>query len=204
MDKSEVIKFAIASIDRNILPKDILSLEGMSSVANRRLLNTLGFFSQNYLEIGVWKGSTLIATLFANSHLSATAIEDWSQFDGPAAKNVFLANCCKHIGLHDLTLIEQDCFKVDLSNLKGPFDLFFYDGNHDNDSQRKCFHHFQDILSDELIFVVDDWNWKHVEVDTLYSVGQSNYEVVSKTELRSAEFHNGICLFHLSKIGCKT
>jgi hypothetical protein len=42
-------------------------------------------------------------------------IDNWSEFDGP--KNAFLVNFNTYKGENDATFIEQDCFKVDISQL---------------------------------------------------------------------------------------
>jgi hypothetical protein len=65
------------------------------------------------LEIGCWRGSTLIAALYGNesSIRHAVGIDNWSQFKGP--KREFLANVQQFLPASPLHFFEQDCFTID-------------------------------------------------------------------------------------------
>jgi hypothetical protein len=58
------------------------------------LLNNLGEMSEaHYLEVGVHKGATFVATNFKNNLLSSIAVDNWSEFaqDGETKKE-FIKN----------------------------------------------------------------------------------------------------------------
>ena len=54
-------------------------------------------------------------------------IDNWSEFGGP--KDEFLTNFNTYKGENDAEFIENDCFKVDVSQLP-KFNMYMYDGNH--------------------------------------------------------------------------
>src|SRR5579864_9299188 len=65
----------------------ILNIHGMSSPIIRHFLNNIcSLTGANYLEIGCWKGSTLVAAGYHNPLQDIIAIDNWSQFDGPKAE----------------------------------------------------------------------------------------------------------------------
>ena len=66
--------------DRNEskLSADILSMEGMSGTKTRHLYNNICSLSgANYLEIGVFRGSTFCSAIYGNN-IKATGIDNWS------------------------------------------------------------------------------------------------------------------------------
>ena len=54
-----------------------------------------------------------------------------------------------------MQIIEQDCFKVDISKLD-KFNIFLYDGNHSYESQYKSLEYYYDCLDNEFIFITVD------------------------------------------------
>ena len=73
----------LASLGVSNLSKDIFYLDGMSSPKVRALLNNLcDKKGTRYLEIGSWKGSTLISALYGNEHMVdlAIGIDCFNQF----------------------------------------------------------------------------------------------------------------------------
>src|SRR2546426_12350592 len=65
------------------LTSEILGLAGFSSPRMRHFLNNVcSFPSVNYLEIGTWKGSTLLSASYLNSG-QFTGIDNFSQFGDP-------------------------------------------------------------------------------------------------------------------------
>ena len=185
------------------LTDDILNLEGMSSFAIRHLLNNI--MSQpniNYLEIGVYRGSTFISALYKNE-VNATAIDNWS-FWGDGTKDVFLNNCAK-FNIRGFNLIEQDSFSLDLSQIKDKVNVYFYDGDHTTDSTVKSLSYYYPVLADEFLYIVDDLNWDFVSVGVYDGIRECNFDVKGKWELMSNftgdkdTWWNGIGLYQLKK-----
>lgn len=80
----------LAELGISKLNTDIYYLEGMSSPKGRRLLNLLCERPGTvYLEIGMWRGSSLISALYNNEKTvtKAIAIDNFSEFEKPLFVN---------------------------------------------------------------------------------------------------------------------
>lgn len=162
-------------------------IEGMSCAKVRHLLNNLCTLpNTRYLEIGTWKGSTFVAALVNNQSTIeyAVGIDDWSEFGGPRAEfennlNTFLPSHSYHYEIYS-----QDCFAFQPSaTIKAPINIYLYDGNHSAISQEKAFTHYNDVLDDVFIALVDDWNEESVKEGTFNAFNKLNYEVLFEVAL---------------------
>ena len=174
------------SVTRNELQPEE-KLFGLSGSSFRHLMNNLANLKgANYLEVGVWKGSTLISTIFGNENLlnEVHAIDNFSEFDedGTVEKEFnwqldkFLPNTKHVVNFH-----KEDAFKIDLKKLP-KFDIFFYDGHHSEESQYLAFKYFEDRLADTCIVIVDDWEQRQVRAGTRRGLEAIDYKIVtSKT-----------------------
>jgi hypothetical protein len=152
---------------RSRLSDDALALEGFSSPKVRHLLNNLcNFRGCNYLEIGTWKGSTVISAAFRNSgHFTAIeSFRKWWQKTSPRPE--LLRNKKRFRALAPFTLHEIDAWAFDISLLPPGVNVYFYDGDHRPEATAKAFTHFDDALADTFILVMDDWNRKSVRAAT--------------------------------------
>jgi hypothetical protein len=167
------------------LTNKALLITGMSSPKVRHLLNNLcSLPGTNYLEIGVWQGSTWVSALFGNnaSISSATAIDDWSEFSG--SKNQFFANCKKFLPNFPCKFYSANCFDLDVESIiSKPINIYFYDGNHTSCSHELAFTHYDSILDDVFIAVVDDWIWDKVQDGTRAAFQKLNYNVLYEIAL---------------------
>ena len=145
--------------EKSKLDDSVFSVQGMSSIKNKHLLNNLlNKEGVNYLEIGVHQGSTFISALYGNEVNSAYAIDDWTQFTEYNPRVRFMENCLSK-GITNFKLLEGDCFGIDKSLIKDKINVYFYDGHHSDVNTAKSLTYFYDILCDEFIFIVDDINW---------------------------------------------
>lgn len=168
---------------RSKLPQSVLELQGMSSPKVRHLLNHLcARPGVRYLEIGVLTGSTLVSALFGNPYARAWAIENWSEFGGKREDLLSSLELLSEEERARLTLLEEDCFNLDLARLL-PCDVYFYDGNHERLSQRLAFTRFDPVLADPFVAVVDDWNWEDVREGTREAFAELGYEAAFEVEL---------------------
>jgi SAM-dependent methyltransferase len=176
----EIAKNSIELAERgnSKLTNDVFRIHGMSGVKGRHFLNNIVGMTENarYLEIGCWKGSTLISALCNNSPQYHAAIDDFSEFEGP--RNEFYANCKKHLP-NPVNFIEADCFSFDPIQ-KGIKDInvYFFDGLHTAESHEKSITHFHQCLQDEFILIVDDWSWPDPQQGTIDGLFKSRIEVV--------------------------
>jgi hypothetical protein len=161
-------------LESNISP-EIIAMEGMTGLKTRHFLNNLlSMEDARYLEIGVWKGSSACSALYGNKAV-AVLIDNFSGFGGPKAE--FLANLERFEGENDVEFIENDCFKIFDPLVLPPFNIYFFDGDHSEEAQRKALTHFLPAMEDEFIFIVDDWNWPQVRSGTSMGIFDSNLSV---------------------------
>lgn len=161
--------------------KEILQIDGMTGIKTRHFYNNLlNMEDARYLEIGTWKGSSVCSAMYENS-ANIVCIDNWSEFGGP--KLEFLSNFNKFKGKNNAMFIENDCFKVDITQLP-KFNIYMYDGDHSNESHYKALMHYYKCLDDIFIFIVDDWNWKAVRDGTLDSIKKLNLNILYEKEVR--------------------
>lgn len=204
-----IIDTALQGAGKSKLTQEVIdSVGGFISPNNRHLLNNLGAISTHYLECGSHVGSSLISTVYGNDNLkSATGIDNFSLFDeGHNAKKDFLSHCERHISGR-YTLLEQDYFSVTKKEISNPIDLYFFDGEHNYESQRKGISYFAQFLADEAIVVVDDAAWVEPNAGTIKGLFESGLTVEYLTLLDSGRrsdcgehgFWNGIFIILVSK-----
>jgi len=186
----------------------------MSSPKVRRLLNLLCEKSgTRWLEVGSWKGSTLVSALYGNSDtiIDAVAIDDFSEFQEPLHVNPlcwensitynnkfppvygtveeeFYNNINKFVEPKlPLSVYNKDCFdNALLENLKiqhGKFNIYFYDGNHEEESQYNAIVKYKDLLEEECIILIDDFNDPNVKEGTKRGIRDAGLNVVHSWEL---------------------
>ena len=192
----------------NHLPDEVYEIEGMSGRATRNLLDSLvgSIEPSRYLEIGSWKGSTVISALFGNA-CEALCIDNWSQFGGP--KHEFLKNIHNFRMKNRVKLIDEDFRSVDYCSI-GKFDVFFYDGPHEEIDHYDGILIPQPALKQEYFLLVDDWNWAEVRRGTFHALSASGSTIQYAIEIRTTEdnthtgrkqsdWHNGCFLAVIKK-----
>lgn len=178
-----------AKLEHSKLINGILTMNGMSSVKVRHLLNNLcSLQAARYLEIGVGHGSTLISALYKNTETlaDAIAIDNWSEFG--FKKNDFLINTFNYLPQKSFRCYEHNAFSLNLKAIfDQPINIYFYDGNHSQESQRLAFTYFNDVLADTFIAIIDDWNWtegnvpggkREVQLGTKQAFEQLGYTIL--------------------------
>ncbi len=175
--------------------------------------NLLSMEDSRYLEIGVWKGSSVCAAM-CNNTAKVVCMDNFSQRFGTTSDNnshvrqVFLNNFEKYKGENDALFIENDCFKVNISDFKYKFNIYLFDGAHDRQSQYNAIEYYLDALDDIFIFMIDDWNQPQVKEGTLSAIENNKLNIVWKKEILNQEathenqvknWWNGIGIFLLQK-----
>ena len=188
--EADLIAFVQEAIDRatrhqSKLSEEVLRLPGMSAPKNRHLLNNLCSLPDTvYLEIGTWKGSTLLSALFGNRTTvrRAYAVENWAEFGGPREefdKNVrTILDDTSH-----LAILQQDCFSVNPRAITEKVTVYFYDGDHSSESHYEAFAHYRDVFDSPLVCLVDDWNWSRVREGTAAALEDLGFAVLHAWEL---------------------
>jgi len=191
------------------LNNDVLAINGMSSPKVRHLLNNLcSRDNTSYLEIGSWRGSTLISSIFKNKIKHAVAIDNFSQFVDPHPKTgewLFLTDkkefqkpihpkvelynnleLFKNDTKCNLNIFDCDCQDIDLHDALwdfAPFNVYFYDGEHSYKSQKLGISNYLKHLSKDAIIIVDDWNASDASQGTLDAIGEAGKIIKYKKEL---------------------
>jgi hypothetical protein len=182
------------------LDRAAFQARGFTSPKVRHLLNNLGSLDGlDYLEVGVHRGATFVATNYKNTLASATAIDNWSEFaDDGLVKGEFLHHCETLLAPGSYRFLEQDCFTVTREQLRAPINFYLYDGEHSYEAQRKALTHFYAMLDDAFIFLVDDYSWDAARSGTEQAIGELGLERAYERELTEG-WWNGLYVSVLKK-----
>jgi hypothetical protein len=195
MKKIESIKEAIqnATNRKSSLSDSAMNVPALASLQVRHLLNNLGALATNYLEVGVHRGGTFCSTIHANDKLNfAQAIDCFvsDQF-GEGAQNDFVSNSKANLpqGVR-MELIVSDAFEVDTAAIRHKFDMYLYDGDHSIEAQKKALTYYKDVLADEFIFCVDDFDWDEVQRGTDEGISEGGFEILFHAYLKGGDHDN--------------
>jgi hypothetical protein len=193
------------------VPEDLLAIAGQSGRKYRQFVNTLvgSIEDARYLEVGTLTGSTLCSAIYGNK-VTATTIDNWSQFGGPKEK--FARNLQRFKGAEaEVTTIDADFRAVDFGAL-GKFNVYLFDGPHTLKDQSDGVELALPALDEQFVLIVDDWNWKPVRLGTMTAIERLHLEIGYMAEIRTTldgstgpahgpagDWHNGYCITVLSK-----
>lgn len=165
--------------------KFLIDIKGYSSPKIRHLLNNvLEIPEAVYLEIGVFTGSTFIPAVYHNKLKKAYCVDNWSQYVPKNPKRIFLQNI-KEFNINKFLLIEEDCFQLNLSQIKEKVNVYLYDGPHDEVSQYKALEYYLPVLEDEFVFMVDDYDYIHIQEGTQKAIRNLGLEIKYENHLHS-------------------
>lgn len=168
------IKNILLSTNNNNFKVNNLNLDGFSG---NKLLFTLhsltSLICQSdivYLEIGVFKGLTLLSNSFSNKNTKCYGIDNFSLFDDNLQNMSFVLNKKNELFLNNCFIINSDYEKA-LLNLNSyipntNIGVFFIDGAHDYRTQLVSLLHIKPYLNDDSIIIIDDANYPHVRQAT--------------------------------------
>lgn len=180
------VEVAIEAAENNItLSSQTLALAGMNSPKVRMFLNKMGSQVDTYLEIGLWKGASVISALEGNSNLTAIGCDNWSQFRGPVEE--FEKNIAERLPGGVLHVYHMDCYSqefLDKLDAHPKVDAFYFDGDHSYEAQYKAVELAQKVMGDTMIFIVDDWK-KWGKAPTLDAIKALDIKVEQFWELDS-------------------
>lgn len=189
------------------LSEEVLAIPGMSSAKVKHFLNNLlEIDNVKYLEIGVWLGSTFVSAMYKNKPIQSFAIDNFCEKEGfSSCKELFHCFCKGFLDPSTYEFIEEDSFKIDLSKIKLPVNIYFYDGGHSVESQEKALTYYDKILADTFIYIADDYNFQEVRDGTKIGIEKMNYNIDFETVLTAnhnqdyENWWNGLYVSVLSK-----
>jgi len=222
--KQVVKSFELAEANNSKITPEILSLEGMTGIKTKHFYNNLlsGETRLNYLEIGVWRGSSFISSMYKNMNVQGLAIDDFNpNYGGPGAgaenQRIFLDNLNKHLHSGEKFNVKvEEFYKLDPKELPKT-DVYLYDGDHIEHFQYNAFKKMHECFADICIVVIDDWNAKGVQDGTNRAKSEMPseipFEIVYEREIKytedgshtpidlaKSEYWNGIYVAVLKKI----
>jgi hypothetical protein len=186
------------------LPQSVFTIPGMSSRENRILLNELIKEYDKYLEIGVHKGSTFVSAMY-NNNATAVAIDNFSQFGNYEENKRWFDQSCNEHNISNFTFINADCFNLSEEQkeiVKGT-NVYFYDGDHRAEDQENALTYYLDVLTNQFIFIVDDWNHEPAKEGTRIGLSKCGLKIHKEWTLTnhttSKNWHNGLYVAVLEK-----
>jgi predicted O-methyltransferase YrrM len=146
---------------------DVLeAVPGLAKENNLALVNLAASLvpaGERYVEVGTFRGTSLISALRGNDGLDAVAIDDFSFSE--ASREQLDANLAR-FGLADRpTIVEGDFHEV----LRGEalagrsVGVYYYDAGHSYEDQLDGLRLIEPYLADEALVIVDDSDWERVE-----------------------------------------
>ncbi len=80
--------------------------------------------------------------------------------------------------------MDEDSFALNIYDLfESPVNIYFYDGHHSQESQKKAFTYYDEILDNVFIALIDDWHWINVRIGTYQAFDELGYEVLFEEAL---------------------
>lgn len=194
------------------IDESILHVRGFSTGVMRRFFSNLVHMPKAdpvYLEVGLYCGGTACAAINNSPTLHFYGVENFSQpFGNDNVPEELKANIEKYKhGARSVTLIDCDCFKVNLKDITLPVDVFFFDGEHSFESQRDALPYYFDAMADTFVFVVDDFAWDLTKLGTREGLSILKDKVKIEREWilsdgvpDGGQWHNDVAVYVLSKI----
>lgn len=168
------------------LPPEVLGLQGMSGQKYRLFINNLigSLEDARYLEVGVWMGSTLCSAIYSNK-ARALAIDNWSQFGGPATEFLMNLSRFKTADAH-VSFLHNDYRAVNFATV-GRFNVYLFDGPHRLEDQRDGITLALPALDERCVLIVDDWNWQAVRQGTMDAIAAAEITIDYMAEIRTTQ-----------------
>jgi len=188
MTKIEQLKQAIENgINRKSkLTHYALMVPALSALNIRHLLNDFGSISTICCDHGSHVGGSFCSMVFGNENLkTAIAIDSWASdhMGGQVHEVDFRKNAVAFTPINvRIEIVKSDSFDVDLAKLPKGIDLYYFDGSHDYDSQRRALTYYLPNMADEFIFCVDDYMLDEVRNGTQQGIKDSGCEVLFEQE----------------------
>lgn len=169
------------------LNEEIFKLTGMSGRKTRMLYNNLleGDKELNYIEMGIFLGSTFISSLYKNLNVYGIAFDSFGEYS--CGIEPFMNNVNTHlINNENYSIIQEKCFSAPINAklLDKKFQVFLYDAGHTKEDHYNALLYYYDILDDVFIYIVDDWNYDDVRNGTLESFNKLNIKILYEKEIR--------------------
>lgn len=119
-----------------------------------------------YLEVGVFRGLTLLSTAISSSNLICFGVDNFAQFDPKKENFNYVKSCISKYNLKNVHIINrdyEDAFSELISYIgEKKIAVYFIDGPHDYRSQLLCLNLALPYLHKNAVIIIDDCNYRHV------------------------------------------
>lgn len=157
---------------------------GMLSVRKQRLIN-LAFsllpHGECYIEVGTFRGKSLLSAMLGNPYRPVYAIDNFSEFERNGLE-LTMANLLHYGRASQVIFFDEDFRSVfRRPPFSTPAGLYFYDGAHDEQSQYDGILMAEPFLADTALVLVDDWrlaadSGSYAEAGTLRAMRDSKHD----------------------------
>jgi hypothetical protein len=168
--------------------RHLVDVEGMSSPKVCNLLNRLVSAmdpDEHYLEIGTWKGRTLLSAAAGNHHRLCIGCDKFRFFGrytgwGHVARRAFANNVARYREERARILFYEMSSRRLLRSgrVPRPIGVFFYDGDHSYAGTRWSIRAVARLLSPRSVLVVDDWNVRRIRLATRDAIADARLKVL--------------------------
>ena len=185
------------------LKKELLKVDGMSTFAIGYIINKICqnlTRDENYINIGVWKGFSLIAGMI-NTECNIYGVDNFSQFGGAKEEFIKNFNLLKDETKHFFYDSDYKDFFKSYAMTKKPISFYYYDGEHSYKNQFENLIIAKEFFKSGTIILVDDINFEEVESGTkdFISKYEKDYEIIKEIKTSNLHCHpsywNGLMLF---------
>jgi protein O-GlcNAc transferase len=137
---------------------------GLARENNLALLNLAASMlgpEECYVEVGTYRGTSLIGAMVGNDECEYVAIDDFSMGKGTRRE---LERNLKHFALEQPTILEGDAFELVPGGALGErrVGVYYYDDGHEYDEQLDGLRMIEPWLADRALLIVDDTDWEQV------------------------------------------
>ncbi|HVQ91777.1 MAG TPA: class I SAM-dependent methyltransferase [Mycobacteriales bacterium] len=180
-------------------------VDGMSTEHSLTLLNLAASLlgpDETYLEVGSYRGRSLVGAALGQSHDRFLAIENFREFGlDPARSEQLLRDALRDWDVADrVTFRRGDAFRL-IPRRVGPrpVGVYFYDGAHSRLAQYLALGLVEPLLADEALVVIDDASWPQVARATgAYLARHPGYRLLFDLRAERAEdprWCNGVAVY---------
>jgi predicted O-methyltransferase YrrM len=153
--------------DRRLAPV-LEEVPGLARENNLALLNLAASLlpeGESYVEIGTFRGTSLISAMLGNEGKEFVGIDDFSFRDGSVEE---LEANLRRFGLDRPTILVGDAFElVPGGELEGRrIGVYYYDNGHEYAQQLEALRMIEPYLADHALVIVDDSDWERVSEAT--------------------------------------
>ena len=184
----------------------LAEIPGMATENKLRLLNCAVASldaGEVYVEVGCYKGASLVGAAAANPHARIFACDNFSQFDGAA--DALRRTLDAHTAPGQVTFLDMDfrAFLAAAPWAPARIGAYFYDGGHSFADQYDGVALAIPHLADDAVIIIDDTNKRAARsANNLIARALPNFKLV--LDLRTPRNHsptwwNGIQIFHYQR-----